>query len=60
MSIRRYGQWAGDPEGQAEDKTQCIEGVMGDWQSYQCMRKRGYGEDGLYCKQHAKIKEGKK
>jgi len=57
---RRYGAWAGDPIGQAEDKTRCIEEVYphdNSWIPYQCHRKRGYGKDGLYCKQHAKMHE---
>lgn len=54
---RRYGQWAGNPKGMAEDPDCCIEKV---WPqdgippgSRQCQRKRGHGPDGLYCKQHA-------
>jgi len=42
--------------GTPEDKTRCFESV-GDnfWpMTRQCFRKRGYGEDGLYCKQHAR------
>jgi len=55
---KRYGQWAGQPKGVPEDKTRCIQTVWpqsGSWADYQCRRKRGYGPDGLYCKQHAKI-----
>ncbi|CAB5223449.1 hypothetical protein UFOVP383_49 [uncultured Caudovirales phage] len=49
---RRYGQWGGNPKGHPEDPTRCIEEV---WPfPRQCTRKRGYGPDGLYCKQHAK------
>ena len=52
---RRFGAWAGDPDGSPEDPTRCVEEV---WQQigpfYQCLRKRGYGERGEYCKQHAK------
>jgi hypothetical protein len=51
----RYGTWAGNERGKAEDKTKCVEIVFGDsWIPYQCTRKRGYGPDGEYCKQHAK------
>ena len=54
---RRYGQWAGNPRGNAEDVTWCIKEVC-DYSCsmipYQCTRKRGHGRDGLYCKQHAK------
>lgn len=47
-----------------EDPKRCIAEVPlqpGGWHWIQCSRKRGYGEDGLYCKQHAKrypVKEG--
>ncbi len=50
---RRYGQWAGDPQGRAEDKTRCVEEVHQGWHFYQCQRKRGHGPLGEYCKQHA-------
>ena len=50
---RVYGQWAGEPKGVKEDPTRCVEEVW-SWYSRQCSRKRGYGKDGLYCKQHAK------
>lgn len=63
MKQRIYGAWTGDPEGRPEDPTRCIEKVWPPmWDGgppYQCQRKRGYGPDGLYCKQHAKkIKKG--
>ena len=54
---RRYGNWAGNPKGNPENKTRCIKEVWPSsrgWVPYQCSRKRGYGKDGLYCKQHAK------
>ncbi len=59
MSERRYGQWAGNPKGVTEDKECCIEevwpsGRIGGFVPYQCSRKRGYGPEKLYCKQHAK------
>ena len=57
MKERRYGVWAGNPEGQPEDKELCIERVF-DAISYgfrQCCRKRGHGPDGSYCKQHARM-----
>jgi hypothetical protein len=55
---RRYGVWAGNPVGFPEDKDRCIEAVYGgDYILYQCRRKRGHGEDGLRCKQHAKKPE---
>ena len=52
----RYGQWAGNPRGHAEDKTRCVEEVWGEGGGYipsQCRRKRGYGPNSEYCKQHA-------
>lgn len=54
---RRYGQWAGNPKGHAENKEHCVEEVFSSdgWHHYQCSRKRGHGKDGLYCKQHAKM-----
>ena len=53
---RTYDQWAGNPQGIPEDETCCIKEVQDPtgWHFYQCQRKRGYGPDGLYCKQHAK------
>ena len=53
---RRYDQWTGRPEGIPEDPTRCVASVMDEtgWHSYQCKRKRGYGPNGEYCKQHAK------
>lgn len=57
MTIRRYGQWAGNPRGMAEDKTLCIVEVAEAGRSVlfrQCQRKRGYGPDGAYCPIHAK------
>lgn len=47
---RTYGHF----QKRAEDKTRCIEEVWDRFTSYQCSRKRGYGKNGLYCKQHAK------
>lgn len=54
--LRRYGEWAGNPKGYAEDVTRCIVEVgrpLGRTTMFgQCDRKRGHGPDGLYCKQH--------
>lgn len=60
--IRHYGEWAGNPKGHKENPENCIEEIWptGRWGAtcrYQCNRKRGYGPDGLYCKQHAKKHE---
>jgi hypothetical protein len=56
---RRYGVWAGDPAGRAEDTTRCIEKVQDpvSRQFYQCSRRRGYGPNGEFCKQHGKKAE---
>lgn len=52
--MRTYGQWAGNPVGTQEDTTRCVEEIYGSISSsYQCHRKRGYGQGGMYCKQHA-------
>ena len=38
-----------------EDMTRCVESVRdGYYEPRQCARKRGYGEAGEYCRQHAK------
>lgn len=56
MSERRYDINSINKRGIPEDKTRCIEEVADSsgWHFYQCHRKRGYGLNGLYCKQHAK------
>jgi len=54
---RRYNVWAGNPKGYPEVRSDCIEEVASSWGFHgfvQCSRKRGYGPDGLYCRQHAK------
>ena len=54
---RRYGAWAGNPSGAVEDVARCVREVAGRGRRvmfYQCLRKRGNGPGGLYCKQHAK------
>ena len=55
MTERRYDEWAGNPKGVPEDKTRCVQEVRPPpyWHEYQCSRKRGYGPNGEYCKQHA-------
>lgn len=56
-TFRIYGRWAGNPDGYKEDPALCIEAVWRNWVSGQCVRKRGHGPDGLYCKQHGKKAE---
>ena len=54
MSERRYGCWAGRPNGVPEDPTLCVEEVgFGDRMGIgrQCQRKRAIGD---YCLQHAR------
>lgn len=62
MSKRVYGVWTGNPKGISEDETKCIKevwprGRADGWFPWQCQRKRGYGFEGLYCKQHARMIE---
>jgi len=52
---KRYGTWAGSPDGNAYDPDQCAYEVYSAWGFYQCSRKNGHGINGLYCKQHAKM-----
>jgi len=53
---RVYDQWAGNPKGISEDPSRCVAEVSDftGWHSNQCSRKRGYGPNDEYCKQHAK------
>lgn len=50
----RYGAWAGFPEGNKPDLERCCETLQDRFHpgGYQCTRKRGYGPDKAYCKQH--------
>jgi hypothetical protein len=43
-------------KGIPEDTNKCVEEVSDGtgWHMYQCSRKRGFGPNGEYCKQHAK------
>jgi len=55
--MRRYGH-----ENIAEDSTRCIIEVVIPpvdlfyAESHQCKRQRGHGEEGLFCRQHSKMK----
>lgn len=55
---RRYGCWAGNPLGRTEDRARCVETTYSrgylDIVGHQCIRKRGHGLNGEFCKQHAK------
>jgi hypothetical protein len=57
--LRRYGAWAGCPNGTEENVERCIAKVSlpGTMRFGQCCRNRGFGPDGLYCKQHGKMVE---
>ena len=54
MKKREYGTWYNV---RREQETDCIE-MVGDstWGTSQCSRRRGFGKDKLYCKQHGKQK----
>lgn len=53
---RTYGKWAGEPKGIAENLGRCrYEVFPAAGAAYQCLRKRGHGLNGWFCKQHAKI-----
>lgn len=58
--MRRYGRWAGNPKGVPENTEKCAANIWIDMRSFQCDRKRGFGPNGLYCKQHAKMIEAGK
>lgn len=53
--MRRYNLWDGNPDG-APEIDRCVAeisiGFCLPQFLVQCSRKRGHGEDGLYCKQH--------
>lgn len=51
---KRYGSWAGNPAGRAEDPKRCVADLYDRYHpgGYQCSRARGHGPDGRYCKQH--------
>jgi hypothetical protein len=50
----RYGCWAGNPSGRAENKENCVQQMFDQVIGRQCSKKRGYGPDKEWCKQHAK------
>ena len=53
---KRYGQWAGNPKGHAQDPERCVAAIYGrrEFVEHQCYRKHGHGPGGSYCSQHAK------
>ena len=50
----RYNSWAGNPNGTKYDPFRCAYEVPSNFLFYQCSRRKGYGPNKLYCKQHAK------
>lgn len=51
---KTYGQWSGKPSGYKPDYTRCAAETYDNFRFHQCSRKRGYGKEESYCKQHAK------
>ena len=51
---KRYGAWAGYPQGSAPVPGRCAKEVWHGFHASQCTRKRGHGPEGAFCKQHAK------
>lgn len=52
----RYGLWSGDPTGRAPNFNNCCARVSNRerfTRFFQCERKRGFGPDEAYCKQHS-------
>lgn len=53
---KSYGSWAGNPAGRLPDFSKCCEEVADtslNWTHFhQCSRKRGFGPDEAYCRQH--------
>jgi hypothetical protein len=52
--LERYGKWAGNERGYSYNSRRCAKEVWPSdgWVSKQCSRRRGYGIDKLFCKQH--------
>lgn len=53
--LRRYNAWAGNPQGVKENTAHCIASVYPNERGameHQCLRKRGHGPGGLYCRLH--------
>ncbi len=53
---KAYGAWAANPNGYPYDATRCAQEVheARGWHYYQCSRKPGHGDRGLFCKVHAR------
>lgn len=53
--LKRYSEWAGNQKGFPYDNNRCAKEVSRGGRSVlltQCSRRRGFGRDGLFCKQH--------
>jgi hypothetical protein len=51
-NLRRYGAWAGNPNGSGYTANRCAYEVKS---GLQCARKPGHGPEGLYCFQHSRM-----
>ena len=54
---KRYGEWVGNPRGDAPNYARCATEVFSNSTMalpMQCHRPNGHGPDGAYCKVHAK------
>ena len=52
---KAYGTWAGQPRGVPADPSRCCVSVYPNERGpipHQCNRKRGFGPEGAYCRQH--------
>ena len=54
----RYGEWAGNPRGNAYDPSRCAEEVWHGMRSSQCSKRNGKGAYDLHCGTHAKKYQG--
>jgi len=55
LHSKKYGDWAGNPRGTPADPSRCCERAGGYGRGeipHQCSKKRGYGPEKAYCKQH--------
>lgn len=55
----RYNKWGGNPRGNHYDSSRCADEAYDSVSRmfYQCSRKPGHGPDGIFCKQHARMRE---
>lgn len=58
-----YGKWSGRPEGNKPNYDNCcaeIPRAKGAYIMKQCERRKGYGPNGNYCKQHGTAADKRK